>query len=73
MRSDAFASHYGYEPQWHVSAPGRVNLIGDHTDYNGGYVLPMAIERRTVVTAARPPGRGRQRPTDRPRRAPAGG
>ncbi|HEX6277884.1 MAG TPA: galactokinase [Polyangiaceae bacterium] len=34
------------------SAPGRVNLIGEHTDYNDGFVLPMAIERRTVVAAS---------------------
>jgi galactokinase len=33
------------------AAPGRVNLIGEHTDYNDGFVLPMAIERRTVVAA----------------------
>jgi galactokinase len=34
------------------SAPGRVNLIGEHTDYNDGFVLPMAIERRTFVAGA---------------------
>ncbi|MCL2613588.1 MAG: galactokinase [Nocardioidaceae bacterium] len=35
------------------SAPGRVNLIGEHTDYNGGFVLPMAIGRRTAVALRR--------------------
>jgi galactokinase len=35
------------------SAPGRVNLIGEHTDYNDGFVLPMAIDRRTFVAASR--------------------
>jgi galactokinase len=39
------------------SAPGRVNLIGEHTDYNDGFVLPMAIERRTFVAAAARPDR----------------
>src|SRR6478609_6576411 len=35
------------------SAPGRVNLIGEHLDYNGGPVLPFAIDRRTTVTVSR--------------------
>jgi galactokinase len=40
-----------------VHAPGRVNLIGDHTDYTGGLVLPMAIDRGTTLTFERRPGR----------------
>ncbi|HET6893535.1 MAG TPA: galactokinase, partial [Pyrinomonadaceae bacterium] len=46
-----FASVYGTPPKI-FSAPGRVNLIGEHTDYNEGFVLPMAIDRRTYVAAA---------------------
>ncbi|MCC5843235.1 MAG: galactokinase [Verrucomicrobia bacterium] len=41
----AFRDHYGADPDIVVRAPGRVNLIGEHVDYNGGFVLPMAIER----------------------------
>ncbi|GAB4196261.1 MAG: galactokinase [Phycisphaeraceae bacterium] len=45
----AFIKAFGDEPTIAAVAPGRVNLIGEHTDYNGGFVLPMAIERQTVV------------------------
>jgi len=44
-----FEALYGYTPVGVWSAPGRVNLIGEHTDYNLGFVLPFAINRRTVV------------------------
>ncbi|MCU0770831.1 MAG: galactokinase [Verrucomicrobia bacterium] len=50
----AFRTRYQRDPQWVVAAPGRVNLIGEHTDYNDGFVFPMAIERYTVIAAARP-------------------
>lgn len=46
-----FRQLYANEPRL-FSAPGRVNLIGEHTDYNGGFVLPMAIDRRTFVAMA---------------------
>jgi galactokinase len=42
----------GLEPQWIVAAPGRVNIIGEHIDYNDGFVLPMAIDRYCVIAAA---------------------
>jgi galactokinase len=44
-----FNELFGYEPAGMWSAPGRVNLIGEHTDYNLGFVLPFAINRRTVI------------------------
>jgi galactokinase len=47
-----FLKKYGTEPIWMVVAPGRVNLIGEHTDYNDGFVFPMAIERYTIIAAA---------------------
>jgi galactokinase len=46
---DGFAAVFGYPPGGVWSAPGRVNLIGEHTDYNEGFVLPFAIDRRTVA------------------------
>lgn len=51
--SQQFRDLFGTAPQWIVRAPGRVNLIGEHTDYNDGFVLPAAIDRHVVI-AARP-------------------
>jgi galactokinase len=45
----AYNEQFGNEPDLVASAPGRVNLIGEHTDYNGGFVLPCAIDRRIAV------------------------
>ena len=45
----AYREQFGEEPELVASAPGRVNLIGEHTDYNGGFVLPCAIDRRVAV------------------------
>jgi galactokinase len=49
---ELFARAYGRPPHWIAAAPGRVNVIGEHTDYNDGFVLPMAIERYTLLAAA---------------------
>jgi galactokinase len=51
--ASGFAKSYGRAPDVVWSAPGRVNLIGEHTDYNGGFVLPFALAERTAVAAAR--------------------
>jgi galactokinase len=48
---EAFSERFGHKPLGIWSAPGRVNLIGEHTDYNEGFVLPLAIDRRTLVAA----------------------
>ncbi len=47
----AFGSTFYSKPSFLVTAPGRVNLIGEHTDYNDGFVLPMAIEQKIYVMA----------------------
>ena len=51
-----FHELYGAPPSVRASAPGRVNLIGEHTDYNGGYVLPTTIPQRTTVELLPRPG-----------------
>lgn len=47
-----FKEVFGRESEAAASAPGRVNLLGEHTDYNDGYVLPIAIPQRTIVQLA---------------------
>lgn len=49
------AAYFGSEPTVHASAPGRVNLLGEHTDYNDGFMLPVATPQRTHVTVAASP------------------
>jgi len=56
----AFATAFGGEPALVVQAPGRINLLGEHTDYNDGFVLPCAIDFHTLV-AARPRDDGQVR------------
>jgi galactokinase len=51
---EEFVRRLGRPPRWVAAAPGRVNLIGEHTDYNDGFVLPMAIDRYVVIAADRP-------------------
>ena len=63
----AYAERFVEEPEVVVSAPGRVNLIGEHTDYNGGFVLPCAIDRRVAVALGRTEGSGRLASADFPR------
>jgi galactokinase len=51
----AFEEEFGETPALVASAPGRVNLIGEHTDYNGGFVLPCAIGYRIATAVGRAP------------------
>jgi galactokinase len=50
--ADGFTARFGRAPDGVWSAPGRVNLIGEHTDYNDGYVLPFAIDRRVLAAVS---------------------
>lgn len=49
--AEAFEKHFGCKPEYLCYTPGRVNLIGEHTDYNDGFVLPCAIKFGTAMTA----------------------
>lgn len=49
----SFSAAFGYTPTHFIQAPGRVNLIGEHTDYNDGFVLPCAINYQMMVAAAK--------------------
>nr|WP_024967476.1 galactokinase [Pantoea sp. IMH] len=48
-----FSDNFGYSASHTIQAPGRVNLIGEHTDYNDGFVLPCAIDYQTVIACAK--------------------
>ena len=49
--AEAYTERFGEDAELIASAPGRINLIGEHTDYNGGFVLPCAVGRRVAVAA----------------------
>ncbi|ARF49365.1 MULTISPECIES: galactokinase [Pantoea] len=53
ITQQVFTDTFGYAPTHTIQAPGRVNLIGEHTDYNDGFVLPCAIDYQTVIACAR--------------------
>lgn len=54
--NDAFRTHFAESPQVVTVAPGRINLIGEHTDYNEGFVFPAAIDRCLYVAASQTAG-----------------
>jgi galactokinase len=55
--AETFAAHFTGEPELWVRAPGRVDLMGSHTDYNQGYVLTLSIGLETWIAARRRPDR----------------
>ena len=52
ITQSVFQQVFGYAPSLDIQAPGRVNLIGEHTDYNDGFVLPCAIDYQAVISAS---------------------
>ncbi len=56
LMTDAFIEYFGEPPTLWTQAPGRVDLMGSHTDYNMGYVMTMTVDRNTWI-AARPRNR----------------
>ena len=46
---EVFSDYFKNDPEWIVRSPGRVNIIGEHTDYNDGFVLPMTIDRGIYI------------------------
>ncbi len=48
-----YQRHFGVEPRAVATAPGRVNLLGEHTDYNDGWVMPMAVQFLTAAAVDR--------------------
>ena len=55
--SEGFSAAFGRTPDAVAHAPGRVNLLGEHTDYNDGFVLPIALPQQTTVSLGRAAGR----------------
>ncbi|MEI2265301.1 galactokinase [Erwinia sp. CGal63] len=53
LTQQIFSEKFGYAAPQTIQAPGRVNLIGEHTDYNDGFVLPCAIDYQTVIACAK--------------------
>ena len=51
--TDLFVNTFGSHPEGVWQAPGRVNIIGEHTDYNGGMALPIALPHRAFVALRR--------------------